>query len=336
LKILVVKIGALGDAVMALSMLKAIDQTFPNAHITWLCGESIEPLIKAQPRINEIAVVNDRKLLTGGALASVRQLAPLWLKFFGKRFDLIVTGHSDSRYGWLSLTARAKTRRQFGRGAKGSWPVPGRYHAHEYVRLITGENGPDVSPGIVPTLQFQLPSFLSQKLVPSKKIVALAPGGAKNILRDDQLRRWPLENYVRLAEKLIGDGFQVLITGSQGDEWIQSAFKPLPVTDLVGQTSISELAALYGRSDLVITHDSGPLHLAVASGQKVIALFGPTVPWEKVPRLERVRVLWGGEKLACRPCYDGKNYADCDNNVCLQDLSVEKVYEEAGRALTAP
>lgn len=77
------------------------------------------------------------------------------------------------------------------------------------------------------------------------------------------------------------------------------------------------------------------MHLAIASGAKVLALFGPTIPSEKVPVDEKVRVLWGGEHLDCRPCYDGRNYADCDDNQCLKSITVERVLSEAVRMMGA-
>ena len=88
-------------------------------------------------------------------------------------------------------------------------------------------------------------------------------------------------------------------------------------------------------SDLVITHDGGPLHLALLAGTRLIALFGPTSPHEKVPERDGVVVLWGGADLACRPCYDGNDYADCPLNVCLREVSVERVHEEADRLIQA-
>ena len=333
MKILIVKIGALGDVVMALAMVEAIDRLFPGAHITWVCGKSVVPLLKANQRINEIIPVDDRKLFRGGLGGALSELIPLWFKLLGKRFDLVVTGHSDSRYQLLSLTVWARIRRQFGDFKTGRWPVPGRYHAHEYVRLITGQNDSEAVSATVPILTLSLRPPLSQKIKSENKTIALAPGGAKNLLRDDALRRWPLENYIQLAQKLIKNGHQVIITGSASDEWIQDSFKKLSVVDLVGQTSIEDLIAVFANSNVVITHDSGPFHLAVVSGKPVIGLFGPTNPWEKAPRNEKIKIIWGGEALACRPCYDGKNYADCKNNLCLKQVSANEVYGEVEKML---
>lgn len=329
LKVLVIKIGAVGDAVMALSMLSAIDRKEPGSKITWVCGETVAPLVRAANRVDEVIELDDHRLLKGGKIGALSVLLGLWLKLWGRRFDLIVTGHSDSRYRLLGLTARGKIRRSFGEKEGRRWPVPGRYHADEYVRLITGLDGPSASRGEIPVLQADLAPNLGEKLAPSKRVVALAPGGAKNLLRDDALRRWPLENYVALAEKFLKGGIQVVVTGSPADQWVSDSFKHLAVLDLVGQTSLTDLIALYRQCRLVVTHDSGPLHLALASGARVLALFGPTAPAEKVPAREKVRVLWGGEHLACRPCYDGRNYADCADNQCLKSLAVERTHQEA-------
>jgi heptosyltransferase II len=326
MEVLVVKIGAVGDTVMALAMLDAVRRIDPGANITWLCGGGVEPLVRELGGVNQIITVDEQNLLRGGLWKGICELFGVWKKLFGRRFDLIANGHTDRRYGLLTWTAFAKVRRSFGSSRGRRLPAPGRYHADEYVRLITGKDGLESDHARIRIQQPSLSVPLRRELGLGKKIVALAPGGAKNILRDDALRRWPLENYVQLAEKLMQKGFRVLITGSDSDDWIRDSFRFLPVVDLVGKTSLVELTALYRRCDLVVTHDSGPLHLAVAAGTRVLALFGPTMPFEKVPRNEKVKVVWGGKTLACRPCYDGKNYALCSDNQCLKSIHAEVVF----------
>jgi heptosyltransferase-2 len=163
--------------------------------------------------------------------------------------------------------------------------------------------------------------------------VALAPGGAKNILRDDALRRWPIGHYVRLAELLLKEGKEVLLTGGPSDDWVRESFKDLKARDLVGRTDLTDLVALYGQCQVVVTHDSGPMHLAALAGTPVVGLFGPTRPDEKVPPDGPIHVLWGGEHLTCRPCYDGKNYADCLNNECMKSIGPERVLQEVQAVL---
>jgi heptosyltransferase-2 len=163
----------------------------------------------------------------------------------------------------------------------------------------------------------------------------IAPGGAKNVLRDDGLRRWPLANYARVAADLVSHGARVVVSGGTDDAWVRPAFDGIPVTDLVGKTDLIGLGAAIQACDLLITHDSGPMHLGFLARTPTLALFGPTRPSERLPHDAVVRALWGGDQLACRPCYDGRGYAPCHDNVCIQSVSVDTVAAEASSMLAA-
>jgi heptosyltransferase II len=147
------------------------------------------------------------------------------------------------------------------------------------------------------------------------------------------LRRWPLANYVALTRVLLGRGYEVVLTGSAEDAWVRESFGELlhtqsGVKDLIGRTSLPELVATYDACDAVVTHDTGSLHVAGISKAAVLAIFGPTNMGNFLPRRERVRGVWGGERLACRPCYDGREFAACPRNVCMEDVGVERVVRE--------
>jgi len=327
-RVLIVKLAAIGDVVMALPMIKALRKKYPSIKITWLCGKTVAPLLRKIGGIDEIIEIDDSKLLTGNFFKKLYVLAGVWLKFFGRRFDLVLTGHANSRYRLLSFSVRAKCRRSFFRNKNGSWPIPGRHHSDEYVRLATGDTGPITSSAILPIVSWSLPENILGRLQasPYSSIIALAPGGAKNLLHEDAIRRWPLENYVSLTKKLIDEGYRVILTGAPSDEWVCESFAGLPIVDRVGKTDLVNLVALYGACDIIVTHDSGPLHLAGLTGKSLVALFGPTNPFEKIPHDRNTKIIWGGEKLACRPCYDGRNYTDCKDNNCLKSIKVDDVY----------
>ncbi len=155
--------------------------------------------------------------------------------------------------------------------------------------------------------------------------IALAPGGAKNVMRDDALRRWPIEHYAKLAILLREKGYEVVITGAETDGWCSEYF--LGFENLIGKTGLLELIDFYKQCSLLITHDSGPMHLAKLSDCEVIALFGPTNPFERTGSPEKIHVIWGGKDLPCRPCYDGKNYPPCKSNICLKQITPEEVLE---------
>jgi heptosyltransferase-2 len=324
-RVLIIKINSVGDVVMALPMLEAIREEHENARITWVCGNPVAPLLKAFSCIDELIVVDEGKLCgASGLIPAIYELAKVCARLAGRTYDLVVTGHRDSRYQLLSCTVRATIRRSWGR----NWPIPGRYHADEYVRLVTGADGPSTTLTSLPTLRFPLSRNLQAVMNAARTpLLAIAPGGAKNTLRDQPLKRWPVQSYVELATRAVDFGWGVVITGAPSDEWVSAAFRRIPIVDLVGKTDVVDLVAVYNRCDAILTHDSGPMHLAALAGAPLVALFGPTDPAWFAPRSRHTKVLRSGCALACRPCYDGKSYAQCAETLCMQDIGVELVIE---------
>ena len=140
----------------------------------------------------------------------------------------------------------------------------------------------------MPILRLPLSESLHAALrLTLRPLIALAPGGARNTLRDQPLKRWPLEKYAEVAERAVDFGWGVMITGAPSDEWISPAFRKIPVIDLVGKTTITDLVSVYNCCDAVVTHDSGPMHLAALAGAPLVALFGPTDPSWFAPRQKR-------------------------------------------------
>lgn len=320
---LIVKISAIGDVIMAMPMVKAIREKYPDAHITWVCGKGVYSLLKHLP-IDEIITVSEKKLLAGSKLDKVGEVLSLWKKIGGKAYDVIALGHADKRYRILIARSKGKVVRTFSHELGKTCPIPGRHHTDEYVRLVLGDLPRET---ITPPVELHLPLSDSLKEIfpGNKKCIVLLPGGAKNLLADDFCRRWPIENYVTLAKMLITARYEVILSGAPSDDWVREYFKNLPVIDLIGKTNLEELLALFNYVDGVVTHDSGPMHLAGTTKCKIIALFGPTNPYEKVPRRKGVTLLWDAEKYNCCPCYDGKNYAKCKNNICLRNISADRV-----------
>ena len=326
MKLLIIRNGAIGDVVMMLAAVESARPLHPRTRVTWLCGEVVRPLLEHVGNVDEIVAIDERALLRGGLGARTSELAKAWRALAGRRFDLVVTSYADTRYRVLSAAVRGRTRRSLRSLGGRSAPIAGRYQGDEYLRLIRGVDGPHAEPARLPHVSFPA----SDELLPSDgPTVTIAPGGAKNVLRDDRLRRWPLESYAQVAAELAARGLRVVITGGRDDAWVRPSFSGLPVVDLVGTTDLIELGAAIQASDLLITHDSGPMHLAFLCRTPTLALFGPTRPTDRLPHGAEVRALWGGGHLACRPCYDGRRYAPCANNVCIQSIRPADVVAEA-------
>ena len=335
-KILIVKIGAIGDAVMSLSMINEIDKKYPGSEITWLCGNIISPLISSIPRINNVVPLNEKKLLTGTKFEQAKILFKVWIKFFLKKFDLVINAQRDKRYNLLVITTIKKEYRSFTGKDRKNQLVQGRYHATEYTRLIHEIDDWELPEPVLPKLNSPDDKSIDEVIAKSKKKrIILTPGGAQNIINGGIQRKWPIEYYKTLAKSLLEkyDDCSIILAGSKDDEYAISSFKNLPVINLIGKTTLVNLVNLYNKSDLLITHDTGLLHIAKLSDINTIALFGPVNPVERVGKNDKIDTIWIGNDLPCSPCYNGKSFADCKNNICMKNISVEIVFNKAVKIL---
>jgi heptosyltransferase-2 len=206
--------------------------------------------------------------------------------------------------------------------------VPGRYHGYEYARLYSRRDDAAMAPPALPQIKVLRDERIDQLLAGAGgKICLLFPGGASNPLNTDEVRRWRTENYAETARQLIVQGYTVLLCGLQSDEYVLPAFEGIAIVNALGKTDLQGLLYLLSKSDLLITHDTGALHLAKLTGTKCIGLFGPVHPRERIGVDERIVPLWMADSLPCAPCYDGKRFAPCTDNQCMKSISVESVIQ---------
>jgi heptosyltransferase-2 len=327
---LIVKLGSIGDIVMAIPGVKLLKER-TGGEVHWMCGTAPAPLLRQFPFIDQVIEVADRAVLSSSWIASLREMARVWRILAGRRYDLCAVLYYDWRYRLLVLPVRTKQLIMLSRLDRARRLLPGRYHGDEYARILLGEDG--LRPQRVTPVR---PASALPTAAPGRgtaKRIALVPAGSRNHLRDSPQRRWPVSCYVELATALIGRGYEVLLAGGSDDAWAAQAFAGLPVKDFIGRLSLLESIAVFDTCDLVISHDTGPFHMATLSSAAVLALFGPTSPGEFLPSRSRVRVLWGGERLACRPCYDGREFAACLDNRCMKEISPARVLAVAEEML---
>ncbi len=328
-KILIIKINAIGDVVMALPMATYLRSEDPSVHITWICGNTPAPLLDFVQIVDKIIKVDEKQLLTGNFLKKFWALLKIWKQIAFTSFDRILIAHFDPRYQLLTLFTRAKEKKSLS-------IIPGRYHSDEYVRLASGKEGPDQCKAVLPKWNHPLSNDLKELLkYQSNPLIVLAPGGAKNALANDALRRWPIENYVHLAREFISMNYLIALTGAPSDFWVIPYFLEFKIINLIGKTNLTELVSFYQKAHLLITHDSGPLHLAKLAGVPTIALFGPTIPSEKIGSEKNIKILWKSTSLACCPCYNGKKFPNCPSNQCLKIITPQEVVIAAADLLQA-
>jgi len=317
-RILVVRIAALGDIAVTSTVVARIRAELPDAHVTWLTGRQGRDLVELFDGVDEIVTIDEHALLRGSIVARMREIWRTWKALAGRRFDRILLYHADARYRVLLWPVRARRTHSLVLGHNMRF---NRFRGDECARLLADDR--DTGPALT---RYELADVRERLPVPMREtrrpLVALVPGGARNVLRDDALRRWPVESYRLLAERLLRRGIDVALVGGTTDAWVRPHFAGVPVRDEIASGSLIHTLAILRDCDAVVTHDTGPLHLARLVRTPIIALFGPTDPRSVVGDDSSITVLWGGEHLPCRPCYDGRNYARCASNVCLQSVTV--------------
>src|SRR6184192_3690941 len=151
------------------------------------------------------------------------------------------------------------------------------------------------------------------------------------------LRRWSERRYVELARRLL-ERYPELFIGFTGapaeaatNDQLADEVGSGRVIRLAGKTTLRQLLALYSRSEILVTNDSGPAHFASLTPIRVVTLFGPETPALFAVRSPNATALWAG--IACSPCVNAYNNRQsvCRNNLCMQAITVDDVFEEVTR-----
>ena len=330
-KALIVKFGQIGDVIMAIPAARVLyDRGFD---IDWVCGRAVYPLLACYSWIRPIPI-DDKSILRGSLPRKIGAILHLWRNTTLTAYDLCATLYYDRRFRLLAMPIRATRKIALAADRRGATLIAGRHHTDEFVRLLVDAEDTCRQQSTSPVR----PDRLVESPFPvtsAERRIAIFPGGTSNVLGEQVLRRWPVQNYVVVAERLLARGWQVLLLGGPEDLWVRSHFASLRVVDCVGSLTLPQVLSVCDTSDAVITHDTGPLHLAGLSSACLIGIFGPTAPSTRVPRRPFAVGIWGGEGFACRPCYDGKDFAPCRFNGCMQQVSPERTIVELDRLLAA-
>lgn len=303
-RILIVKPSSLGDVVHALPTVARIRRRFPAAHIAWLINENLTSLLSHCPLINELIPFPRH---------DAAKLPALLQRLRARRFDLVVDLQGLLRSGLFTAVTGAPRRIGLSDAREGSRlfyneivTVPRCHAVDRYLRAATHlgcEPGP---------VEFPLGLPQSSTLNP-RPFIAVNPSA-----------RWPTKlwgetRFAELIRQLPPE--RVVLTGS-ADEAPMIERIAQGRRSLAGKTDLFELAELYSQCAVVITNDTGPMHIAVAVGTPVVAIFGPTEPALTGPYGARHIVLRAG--IPCSPCFRDR----CRHSPtmeCMAKVTVEQV-----------
>jgi lipopolysaccharide heptosyltransferase II len=286
--------------------------------------------LEGNPALHRILAVH---LSLGGWWAAIRAVR-------AGQFDLVIDLQGLFRSAVLGWLSGAPVRVGFANGREGSsWfythkvvVVDPRMHAVDRYLLVSRSFGGTPPPTGALDFPLAVDSEADQKLsdmLLSAGAIAGSPLVAINAGARWSTKQWAPRAFAEVADNLQDEGLRVVMVGSAAEghpaRAVVGHMRTSPI-NLVGKTSLKELIALLRRVSLLITNDSGPMHVAAALGTPVVALFGPTDPGRTGPYGLGHRVLRSG--IPCSPCFSRR----CVNPKaleCLTLISPGQVLQEA-------
>lgn len=333
-RVLIVRLGAIGDVVNALVFAEALKAAAPGVEIGWAVHDLAAPLVEGHPAVDRVHRWS-RGTGVAGFRALVREVRAVG-------YDLAVDLQRLAKSALLARLSGAPRVLGFDRG-----------RAKECSSWLTAEHLAPADPGahmVEQYLEFAHHLGLSDPAARRRLPVdPAAEAWAEDLVRSlgsapivislgatKPANRWAPERFSALAAALARDGRPVLFTGGPADtpagDLAERECTPAPgIRNLVARTTLLQLSSLLARARLFIGCDSGPMHLAAAHDTPVVALFGPADPRRTGPYGEGHRVV--SVPVPCAPC----NLKTCNQprHACMEDLAVEHVLESV-RAILLP
>lgn len=359
MRILVVQTAFLGDVVLTLPLLQALRQLVPDAQIDLLTTPGNAPVLQGQPGLSSVLTYDKRGKQRGpcGFINIARRLRK-------QRYDVALSPHRSLRSALLLACSGIPRRIGFSQVLT-NWaythtvqrPTSG-HEVDKNLQLLTPFKDPDVSfcntgapltqpspphpnplhqggegtlgqPGqfvihVPPAARQRARDTLSHHgMLPGQVLVGLIPGSQWDT------KRWPAEYFTQLINQLAQRAqVGIALFGGPQERSIAEAIMAgcqTPVIDLIGQTPLQDLAAYLDCCTVVVSNDTGPMHIAAALHKPIVVLYGPTTP---ALGFYPYGVAWqdASVPLPCRPCHaHGPQRCPLSHWRCMRDLSPKQV-----------
>ncbi len=336
MKILIIKLSALGDVVQSLCVLDALKARFSDAEIDWLVGEAAAGLLKGHSMLEEVIIYPRKKFgsLCSRPLSWPRLMREGRIFLSGlrrKRYDIIIDLQGLLKSGVLAWFSRGDRKIGFAASREGSSiflneklpPYDPNEHAVLRYMRIAYHLGADRDRALGFPLgtghdeRLKAAKVLEQHGLSAGRTIGLIPGTRW------ETKHWTAAGFAETGELIRREtGLEPVILGSSSDRKLADEINRHAhrhITDLTGRTDLKTLAALFTMTAAVISTDTGPMHLAAAAGTRVVALFGPTAPNRTGPFSSKSRVVT--RQLPCSPCFRRR----CEDNRCMREITPAEV-----------
>ena len=325
IRILIIHTAFIGDIVLSTPLIKKLKEVYPNSDITYVTTPAGASILRNNPNISEIIEYDKRGKHKG--LKGIYQLGKR-LKY--ENFNLVITPHRYIRSSILSWLTGSPVRKGY-RNATASFLYTEKIsydrNKHEVEKLLSFVSGKEEKRyeiELYPNEQDVKKVDEMLKEYKGKKLILLAPGSKWFT------KKWPLEYFNEVIGQIMNR--EDIITGIIGgtDELALNIVSGGNVVDFRGKTTLLELAELIKRSELIVTNDSSPIHIATAwKNVRILAIFGPTVkelgffPWSENSKVFQI------EGLACRPCsLHGGDKCPQKHFKCMLDIKPKIILDE--------
>lgn len=332
--ILVVNVNWLGDVIFSSPIFKALKEKYPQARLSCLAVPRVKEILESIPYIDEV-IIFDEEGKHSNPLGKWQLIAAL----HKKQFDIVFLLHRSWTRAFMMFLAGIPQRVGYDTKERGIFLTqkveakPEPLHRSDYYLNVIKSYGVEVKDQKTflkvsnESLQEVEQILKSKGVEPKDPIVVIHPGG------NWDLKRWPKKNFALLVEKLMAESkAKVVITGGEGDrQSVEDMLKFVRIKPIVltGEINLKQLMALMKRANVVVSSDSGPLHLATSVGASAIGLFGPTRLEITGPRgIGKAIILQHDVGCNRRACY----FLECPDNICMQSISVEEVFNAVRQA----
>ena len=331
--ILVIKMSSLGDVIHALPFSATLRSLYPKAKISWMVHPQFSGFLPDPPTIDEILYFDKVAFNKLGLTAKLRFLLDFRKELHAKRFDLVIDLQGLFKSALVAFLTGCPNRIGYCEMREGSGLVSkavcgehSKDHVIERYLDVARYLGAEVS-----SIEFPLPNLDKEMVAVKEKLSAAGMNAGKYVVFVPgarwETKEWPPGHYAALADKITTDDTCVVLAGAPDERekagLIEATAETDKIIDLIGKTSLRELAAPISGCEVFISGDTGPLHFAAALKKPLIAMYGPTKADRTGP--------YGNDKAtvittpaSCAGCLK----KHCGDWHCMYDITPDMAYEE--------
>ena len=336
-KILILKFSALGDVVHTLPFAATLRKSLPNSHITWMVEERYQDLLLDNPDINEVIPLRTKVWRKNWTSKSFGEIFDTIKALRQRNFDMVFDLHGLLKSGVIARLSGAPTRVGFHRknckekvsslftNHKAAYMAGGLHIVDMYLRLLqcTLDQVTETKffPLKVPDeANKKITSFFDQHPdLTSRPIIAINPGAGF------ESKQWELARFAELADRISEElKHSIMLTWGPGEDFKaqQISVSMKQQSWIAPPTSILESIALYKRMVLLVSCDSGPLHLSAAENIPTVSIFGPTDPVRNGAYGVNHEMVY--KVLSCSFCW--KKTCPLGTKECMNQVTVDEVF----------